>query len=817
MALLTEKERKEHFEYLGYEYNADSIKKLQKMYLRSKDVDGVYGKDTDNLVRHLYNVKMYTKNFRPEEFKCECGGKYCCGYPTYMKPIELQHIQKIRDIYGKPITITSGMRCKTYNSKCGGSIQNSLHLCGYAVDFYQPGVTDTLANRKKSIKTIKVLPNHHYTYGNGINSNGYAGKAPYMGNALHTDTQPSVAPAPAPDPDKPITVDGIGGPATVAALQKLFGTAVDGVISGQNKNLRSYYPALKAVEYGKGGSPLVKKIQSWAGSSADGIWGQGTSKAIQRKLGVKADGIFGGESMKALQKYVNAQLFPDSSKDGKKEEPTIPSERIVIDVSEFQSAIDWAKVKAAGIEGVIVRCGYRGYEKGTLKEDPMFLNHVHGAQSAGLKLGVYFFTQAINYKEGVEEAVFTLNEIQKAGVSPYYPIAIDTEAISGGKGRADKISVERRTEAIQGFCSEIEKQGGRAMIYASTSWLNNKLDMNILPYDVWCAQYYSKCEYKGKYILWQYTSKGSVNGVKGNVDMSKCYIEEVSTAPAPAPTPVQEPKGYSGKLPTLKLKKSTDQVIADALIFGKWIVEDNRFGYGRKGGGKYKGTKEYSITHSGGCHFCGTNASKIKRAKKAGLSNPEEWEYTYVCNTFTHACYAHAGVAAMLKASNHSWWIKDYQNSKDWEEIKKPSKISSLKPGDVLGSDKHFCVYIGNGKGMEATSGPGGGNPASSKDAWAKSIRICDFSTRFKEATHIFRYTGTVNSSAPIRYGEVSDRVALLQKFLIWYGLLSNGSDDRIFGDKTLSAVKAFQKAAGIAVDGVAGSGTFAAMAKAVK
>ena len=283
------------------------------------------------------------------------------------------------------------------------------------------------------------------------------------------------------------------------------------------------------------------------------------------------------------------------------------------------------------------------------------------------------------------------------------------------------------------------------------------------------------------------------------------------------------PHEYGGTLPTTKLVKSNEQVITDALKFGKWIAGDNRFGYGRKGGSKYKDTKEYSITHSGGCHFCGTNASKINRAKKAGLSNPEEWEYTYVCNTFTHACFAHAGVAAMLKASNHSWWIEDYQKSKDWKEIKKPSKITDLKPGDVFGSDKHFCFYIGNGKGMEATSGPGGGNPASSKEAWAKSIRICDFSTRFKEATHIFRYVGTVNTTAFIRYGEVSYRVILWQEFLNWWSdgkfFEECGEADGIFGDNTLKWTKLFQekeigKGEG---DGIIGDKTITAASKAKK
>ena len=70
----------------------------------------------------------------------------------------------------------------------------------------------------------------------------------------------------------------------------------------------------------------------------------------------------------------------------------------------------------------------------------------------------------------------------------------------------------------------MKKNGYDPMIYASTSWLNNNLDMSKLPYKVWCAQYYSKCEYKGEYVIWQYSSEGRVNGIKGNVDMNHCYI-----------------------------------------------------------------------------------------------------------------------------------------------------------------------------------------------------------------------------------------------------------------------------------------------------
>lgn len=186
MALLSTDKRKKYFKTLGLgEYNKTNIKKVQKKYMRKSDVDGVYGTDTDRLLRHLYNVKKCAPDFKPEEFKCDCG--HCTGYPNYMRQVELKHLQRIRNHYDRPMIVTSGLRCKYANGNSTGSINNSLHLVGRACDFYMAGVTDTLANRKKSIKWIKKQENHHYTYGNGYNSNGVSVYAPYMGNALHTD------------------------------------------------------------------------------------------------------------------------------------------------------------------------------------------------------------------------------------------------------------------------------------------------------------------------------------------------------------------------------------------------------------------------------------------------------------------------------------------------------------------------------------------------------------------------------------------------------------------------------------------------------
>lgn len=111
---------------------------------------------------------------------------------------------------------------------------------------------------------------------------------------------PKVVPAP------PLTVDGVGGPATIRALQRFLGTPKDGEISGQMKSLKKYHPALEAVRYGSGGSACVKALQKWLGLPADGQWGKDTSKALQYCIGVNDDGVFGPASMKALQKFLNA-------------------------------------------------------------------------------------------------------------------------------------------------------------------------------------------------------------------------------------------------------------------------------------------------------------------------------------------------------------------------------------------------------------------------------------------------------------------------------------------------------------------------------
>ena len=191
MALLSENTRKKYFKSLGLgEYCTANIKKLQKKYMRPADVDGIYGINTDRVLRHVYNCSL-VKNFEPEEFRCPCGK--CTGYPDRMKQVELEHIQTIRDHYGKPMIITSGLRCKYENSRVGG-VPNSAHLTGYAVDFYMQGVTDSVPNRNKAMSYIKSLPYHKFTYGACmVDSDGAYRSATGMGNAMHTETKKKVS------------------------------------------------------------------------------------------------------------------------------------------------------------------------------------------------------------------------------------------------------------------------------------------------------------------------------------------------------------------------------------------------------------------------------------------------------------------------------------------------------------------------------------------------------------------------------------------------------------------------------------------------
>ena len=197
-----------------------------------------------------------------------------------------------------------------------------------------------------------------------------------------------------------------------------------------------------------------------------------------------------------------------------------------IDVSKYQSGLDWNKIKKSGVSFVIIRIGYRGYgAAGNLVKDPMFEEHFTNARNAGLKVGVYFFTQAVNEAEAQEEADgcnWALN-----GRMLDYPIFYDTEASTapGGTGRADGLGVEDRTKCAIAFCERVKELGYKPGVYASTTWYRKRVDYNTLRsrYTIWNAHYGVSSSPIGC-DLWQGTEKARINGYSGELDANISYI-----------------------------------------------------------------------------------------------------------------------------------------------------------------------------------------------------------------------------------------------------------------------------------------------------
>ena len=221
--------------------------------------------------------------------------------------------------------------------------------------------------------------------------------------------------------------------------------------------------------------------------------------------------------------YYNGESYTSNQEGIVNELNGPPGSRVLgIDVSYAQGAIDWNRVVKAGIKFAIIRAAFRGYGTGRIVADEWFERNIKGATAAGIKVGVYFFSQAINETEGAEEADYIVNQIRNYKVT--LPVVIDTEYVSDSRARGNLISKEIRTAAVKAFCERSLQRGYTPMIYASTSWLNNQLDMSKLSaYKVWVAQYYSRVTYNGKYHCWQYSSSGSVDGISNRVDMNYWY------------------------------------------------------------------------------------------------------------------------------------------------------------------------------------------------------------------------------------------------------------------------------------------------------
>ena len=212
-----------------------------------------------------------------------------------------------------------------------------------------------------------------------------------------------------------------------------------------------------------------------------------------------------------------------------------------IDVSSHQNLIDWKAVANAGIDAAIIRVGYRGYDEGKLKEDKYFRTNLQGAYNAGLQVGVYFYTQAINVAEAAEEARFVTDLLgQVKSVSLSLPVYVDIEHVDMVDGRLDAqhFTAEEHTELCNAFCDVIASRGYQTGVYSNRSFMERNLLMDELEFhNVWLANYVFQTGYKGKYDVWQYSPNSTVKGIKGTVDRSVIYTltpsDELTTPELP--------------------------------------------------------------------------------------------------------------------------------------------------------------------------------------------------------------------------------------------------------------------------------------------
>jgi GH25 family lysozyme M1 (1,4-beta-N-acetylmuramidase) len=189
-----------------------------------------------------------------------------------------------------------------------------------------------------------------------------------------------------------------------------------------------------------------------------------------------------------------------------------------IDVSRSQGDIDFNKVKEAGIDFVMIRAGLRGSAEGQVLEDDYFKTNLAKAQKAGLEVGVYFYSQAIDTTEAAEEAQFVIDLLNGADIT--YPIAIDLEQISSSEARTSKLSPQLYSEIANAFCQKIDEAGYRPMIQGGIRTFSELLDIEDLQkYPVWIVYYGFPQYYPYEFGMWQYSKSGHIDGIEGDVSL----------------------------------------------------------------------------------------------------------------------------------------------------------------------------------------------------------------------------------------------------------------------------------------------------------
>ena len=189
----------------------------------------------------------------------------------------------------------------------------------------------------------------------------------------------------------------------------------------------------------------------------------------------------------------------------------------------YQGNIDWQAAARDGIDFAIIRAGYRGCSEGVLYTDEKFYDNIEGALRAGLDVGIYFFSQALDADEAAEEAEYALELAEGYGLT--LPIAFDWEPLSYSYSRTRDYDYSNLAESAAAFCDTVERAGYDSIIYLNPSFSYLRYDMDAINgYDIWLAHYKDVTDYKYTFSIWQYGSSGSVDGIAGRVDMDILFL-----------------------------------------------------------------------------------------------------------------------------------------------------------------------------------------------------------------------------------------------------------------------------------------------------
>ncbi|MBQ6319890.1 MAG: hypothetical protein IJI23_08950 [Lachnospiraceae bacterium] len=195
-----------------------------------------------------------------------------------------------------------------------------------------------------------------------------------------------------------------------------------------------------------------------------------------------------------------------------------------VDLSKYNGTVDFTKLKEAGVGFAMLRLASRGYGSGKISLDEKFVEYAQNAQVAGIQIGAYFYSQAVNENEAVEEANYIVGAI--SGFNVKYPVAIDIERVSGDEARTDKLTNKERTSIVKMFCDTVKGYGYKPIIYASSEMLVGGLDLEELQdYDVWLADEKIPTEYPYRFGMWQYNTKGHIDGITGDIDLDISFID----------------------------------------------------------------------------------------------------------------------------------------------------------------------------------------------------------------------------------------------------------------------------------------------------